>query len=267
MYEEMKQCFAKPYEGNKPYISIIYQKENNELVYPSIEYLQKSGFRLRFDEEEENNLEHVAESAAVLAFLSNDFFQSHACRKGFSFALMEKKPLLAVVLESITITPVLKLQLALAAEVDLYRETSRQVYYQKLVQAEYFEKCKNLDHTEISTQWVSPEEKQKESKRYVLKRQSTGETISLSHSSFQIGRSKTQCDYVIEDNLAVSRVHAVITQRESNWYLTDNYATNHVYLNEHEMEPGQEYLLKSLDHINIGGELFVLEEERMQYED
>lgn len=70
-----------------------------------------------------------------------------------------------------------------------------------------------------------------ESKIFYLIRQKTKERIPIVRSTFAIGKDGRYADYVISDNRAVSRRHAVISrQGERKYYIQDNDSTNHTYV-------------------------------------
>ena len=46
-------------------------------------------------------------------------------------------------------------------------------------------------------------------------------------------------DYLLSDNPAVSRMHAIIHNVDNTYYICDNYSTNATYLNGQKLEPGQ----------------------------
>ena len=252
---------AKPYMGEKPYIFAGYSLGDQSRVYPSIAYLHKSGFRIWYgsaDSSEDANMPFRFERSAVyLAFISAGFLQEHKMRQQMNQALLQKKMLAAVLLEPLILPPVLKMQLASGQVFCLCEEESMRQYYKKLVQSDVFLPCKNPRGTEKTTEEKIYQEEPAAS--YALWHKNSGKRIPLSEDVLQIGRSQTECDYVITANLAVSRVHAVLTVRDGICYLIDPCSTNHIYLNGFLLNAGEEYTLKMSDHINIGGEIFVLE--------
>lgn len=253
---------AKPYEGEKPYIFAGYSLKDQSRVSPSIAYLYQSGFRIRYhagDTSQEADASFSFEKSAVyLAFLSRGFMQEHGLRQQLNQALLQKKPLAAVLLEPLPLPPVLNMQLAAGQVFYLYEGEIVREYYRKLVRADVFLACRNPCKTEKTTEEKRYQE-EVVSGTYVLWHKNTGKKLPLSGDTYRIGRSRAKCDYVIDDNLAVSRVHAVLTVRRGTCYLTDPCSTNHIYLNGFQLSAGEEYTLKMSDHINIGGEIFVLE--------
>ena len=68
---------------------------------------------------------------------------------------------------------------------------------------------------------------------------------------------ETTPDTIIDGNGAISRVHAIIYQRDDGCYLKDNKATNATLVDGVKLEEGQEVKLKNDAMITIGGEDFI----------
>lgn len=64
-----------------------------------------------------------------------------------------------------------------------------------------------------------------------LIRRRTGEKIVVDRSPFRIGKERSQCDYCVPDNSAVSRSHADIFRENGACYIQDNASTNGTYIN------------------------------------
>lgn len=95
----------------------------------------------------------------------------------------------------------------------------------------------------------------------VLVRKKTKETIAVNKSVFKIGADKAHVDCWVSRNRAVSRVHAIVTNYNNNFYLKDNNSTNFTYLNGKRLSPGEEYVLKSGDEITIANEVYLFREQ------
>ena len=89
-----------------------------------------------------------------------------------------------------------------------------------------------------------------------LVRKKTGEVINITKPEFTIGKSQSNADYTIEENPAISRVHCIIVQKNGVNYIKDNNSTNHTYINDEELEPQKEVLLKHKTVIKMGDEEF-----------
>ena len=61
-------------------------------------------------------------------------------------------------------------------------------------------------------------------------------------------------EFCIEDNPAVSRVHAMIDEVNGDYYITDNHSTNHTYVNGSILPEGESRKLGHGDRILLGNE-------------
>lgn len=114
------RCNAKPYQDKEPYFFVSYCHKDSNRVFPIIERLARKGFRLWYDEGiqagsewPEIIAEHLYSSDACVIFLSNEYAQSHNCRKETNYAIMKKIPVIAVYLEETHLSPGMELQLGL----------------------------------------------------------------------------------------------------------------------------------------------------------
>lgn len=85
-------------------------------------------------------------------------------------------------------------------------------------------------------------------------RVNTGERVMINKAVFKIGKANRGVDFTISGNGAVSRVHAIIYQREDGCYLKDNKTTNATYVNGQKLAENQEVLLKNDSEIVLGDE-------------
>lgn len=88
-------------------------------------------------------------------------------------------------------------------------------------------------------------------------RVNTGERVMINKAVFKIGKANRGVDFTISGNGAVSRVHAIIYQREDGCYLKDNKTTNSTYVNGQKLGENQEVLLKNDAQIVLGDEDFI----------
>lgn len=88
-------------------------------------------------------------------------------------------------------------------------------------------------------------------------RVNTGERVMINKAVFKLGKSARGVDFSITGNGAISRVHAIIYQREDGCFLKDNKATNATYVNGEKLDENQEMLLKNDSVITLGGEDFI----------
>lgn len=85
------------------------------------------------------------------------------------------------------------------------------------------------------------------------------EKIIVDKNVFRIGKSKTDVDYTVEDNVAISRVHAIIHKRDGACYIKDNDSTNNTYVNGMILKGEKEQLLMKGMKISLADEEFIFE--------
>ena len=91
---------------------------------------------------------------------------------------------------------------------------------------------------------------------YII-RVNTKERVMVNKAVFKLGKANRGVDFRIDGNGAISRVHAIIYQRDDGCYLKDNKATNATLVDGVKLEEGQEVKLKNDAMITIGGEDFI----------
>ena len=89
-----------------------------------------------------------------------------------------------------------------------------------------------------------------------LIREKTGEHITVMGAEFHIGQSVRQPGYQVNDNKAVSRLHAVIYQEGGKYYLADANSLNHTFLNGKLIRDGQRAMLSQGMKITLANENF-----------
>ncbi len=93
----------------------------------------------------------------------------------------------------------------------------------------------------------------------VLIRVKNQEKIMINKNVFRIGKSKTDADYAVEDNVAISRVHAIIHKRDGACYIKDNDSTNNTYVNGNILKGENEQLLIKGTKVSLADEEFVFD--------
>ena len=89
----------------------------------------------------------------------------------------------------------------------------------------------------------------------VLVKTKTGEKITIGKREFKIGKERSKVDYCITNN-SVSRVHAIITFENGEYYIKDNNSTNYTYLNGEAISGSQKMKLSNGDRIKFSDEEF-----------
>lgn len=90
-----------------------------------------------------------------------------------------------------------------------------------------------------------------------LIRVNTEERIMLGKAVFKIGKATRGVDYTVSGNGAISRQHAIITQKDGVCYIRDNKSTNHTYVNGKVLEDGVDEILTHDSMIKLGDEEFL----------
>ncbi|MDE6434103.1 MAG: FHA domain-containing protein [Lachnospiraceae bacterium] len=89
-----------------------------------------------------------------------------------------------------------------------------------------------------------------------LIRTNTKERIMITKQNFKIGKATMGVDYTVKGNGAVSRTHAIITNKDGDYYIKDNKSTNHTYVNNKMVADGEGELLTHDCKIVLGDEEF-----------
>lgn len=90
-----------------------------------------------------------------------------------------------------------------------------------------------------------------------LIRVNTDERVMITKQNFKIGKASMGVDYTVKGNGAVSRVHAIITNKDGIYYIKDNKSTNHTFVNGKTIEEGESELLTHDCKIVLGDEEFI----------
>lgn len=89
-----------------------------------------------------------------------------------------------------------------------------------------------------------------------LIRVNTEERVMVDKQNFKIGKANMGVDFTVKGNGAVSRIHAVIVNKDGVYYIKDNKSTNHTYVNGKVVQDGETELLTHDCRIVLGDEEF-----------
>ena len=89
-----------------------------------------------------------------------------------------------------------------------------------------------------------------------LIRKKNGEKITVSSQNFAIGKERRRVNYCISDNTSVSRYHAVITKKGSDYYIEDQKSSNFTFVNGVQLSPYNATLLTDCSTVKISDEEF-----------
>ena len=82
------------------------------------------------------------------------------------------------------------------------------------------------------------------------------ERIPVNKALFRIGKEPTYADYYIGDNSAISRSHANIIARGSEYFIVDTNSTNHTYINDAIIPKNVEAKISHGDKVRLANEEF-----------
>lgn len=243
-----KMCRVPAYEGNEKYIFFSYCHQDNEAAFRLIEKLTEKGYRIWYDDGiragedwPEVIARHLDACTVFLAFLTENAANSHNCRKEITFALEQKKQVVAVKDAPIQLSLGMQMQLSTSHMLFRYEYASDEEFLAKLSKANGFADCG-------SGQDRPPE------KLYCIRAQANGDFKYIESDRFVIGRSETNADFIIKGNKTVSREHAIITHSGNTYYIKDNNSTNGTKVNGKRLDRGGYCLLKDGDTIYLSGE-------------
>lgn len=90
-----------------------------------------------------------------------------------------------------------------------------------------------------------------------LLRLKTNEKIYITKRSFLVGKSRSHADYTIENNVAISRVHAQFNYEGDSYYVIDKGSTNKTFVNGYMISPNYPVKIFDGDQIKLADEIFV----------
>ena len=246
----MGMTLEKAYMEELPFVFANYCTEDADRVAPILKVLQGNGGRIWHKEDGAEVGNRLKECEAALAFISQNALESHDWRKEFNTLVLEKKTVVAVILDEVKFTLVMNMQMADMQVVSYTEYKTAGAFCVKILQVPAVKKCLEEEKTfKIPKAFA---------KKYYLKRKSTSELIHISKEEFTIGR-KIICDFVIPDNITISRVHAIFELENGVCTVKDNNSTNFVFVNDVQLEPEVKCQIKSGDVIEIGNEKFIVE--------
>lgn len=272
------------YEGNKNYIFASYSHKDEDRVIRILEQLAKHGCRLWYD----NGINpgsnwpeviagHLNNCKVFLSFISKNAVNSHNCRREINFAVLKKKAIITVFLEDTVLSPGMEMQLSAMQFIEKHK-LSDEEFYEKLLSDSKIKECigkpdknikipKGVNHepqNSYDNLWLSKEYTGEKDFYFIkntvfsLIRKNTGEKIRINPDNFRIGRKSEFCDYTINGNKTISRLHATIKIRNEKCIIYDNDSLNGVYINGAAITPNIETELVAHDEIRLGSEKFIL---------
>ena len=91
-----------------------------------------------------------------------------------------------------------------------------------------------------------------------LVRLKTQESVPVNREKFYIGSNSNRADFVIQDNTAISRVHACIFSCDGQFFIIDNNSLNGVYKGDRRLLPNHQTKLEIGETFRLADETFIL---------
>jgi adenylate cyclase len=127
------------YTGDEPYIFVSYAHEDNDRVFPEIQWLKDQGVNIWYDEGispgsrwSEELARNIVDAGLFLYFVTPNSVKSKHCQDEINLALEAEIPTLVVQLEATELTPGLRLRLN-AHQAILKQDLNIQDYREKLL--------------------------------------------------------------------------------------------------------------------------------------
>ncbi len=90
-----------------------------------------------------------------------------------------------------------------------------------------------------------------------ITRTSNNQKMYVDKDILKMGKESDYVDFYIGNNPTISRSHADIIKKDGSYYIRDNNAKNHTYVNGEMITPGQLVELSNNDEIKLSNEVFV----------
>lgn len=238
--------------GDKKYIFAVFSDKDERRVMGIIDQLSDIGVNVRYDNGTNDCIEPLNVCNAVLLFVSNNIIGAHNCRSRLNNAVIAQKPVVAVYLEKTHLTPTMELQLSSASSVLLW-ETDEKELFEILLNNEFVKECSQQDVLCGDNEPYATDDSS-----FVLIREKTGEKISIPRAGLRLGRRRSLCDYTVEGNKTLSRLHATFGVNNDRCTVTDNDSLNGVYINGVRLPANACAELKENDELRLGSERFIL---------
>lgn len=100
-------------------------------------------------------------------------------------------------------------------------------------------------------------DKEKVGKTAFLVSKDNGDKVAINKKTFTVGKNQS-CNYIINNNKTISKVHVIFTIQNNKLFITDNNSTNKTYLNKQLLSPGLEYQVNNGDEIIMSNMVFTL---------
>lgn len=142
------RCKAAPYGGHEPYIFVSYVHDDAAAVFPIIEHLIVSGYRVWYDEGIHPGAawkaviaDRLEKCTYFIAMISPRYPKSKFCMQELDLADTDDKPLLPIYLEDFRPPAVLRMTFSGRQAVHFFEHEDPQSFYEKLFITDGLEEC------------------------------------------------------------------------------------------------------------------------------
>lgn len=153
------KCKFKAYEGTKPYIFISYSHDDSSKVFPLLESMAQTGYRIWYDdgiewgdEWPESIATHLYNCAVVIAFHSHTSADSKYCQDEIYYALKQNKTIISIYLEEAQLQKGFEMQLSRYQSVAFFHYTDVQDFLRQMKETVVLYPCldKTLQSVELA---------------------------------------------------------------------------------------------------------------------
>lgn len=130
----------RAYKGGESYVFVSYSHRNREQVLPVVDYMQRQGLRVWFDEGidpgtewDENIASHVRKCDFFIAFLSEEYLESDNCKDELNYARDLNKKRLLVYLKNVSLPDGMAMRLNRSQAIHKYLYGDENKFYEKLL--------------------------------------------------------------------------------------------------------------------------------------
>ena len=144
--------------NSEKYVFVSYAHKDSAVVLPCVEAMKKNNINLWFDEGiqagsewPEYIAEKVMSCSKFVLFVSRAYLESQNCKRELNFAISQKKDVLSVFIEEVTLSPGMEMQLGTYQSIFKNRFTNDKAFHDSLSSEKWFNPCKKEDSNPVST--------------------------------------------------------------------------------------------------------------------
>lgn len=172
---------------------------------------------------------------------------SSNCKDELNYARTREKQRLLIYLNNVSLPSGMEMRLSRLQNIHKYKYLNEDAFYEKLYTSQGIGECLISEDYDGTTK-----------NHYILQNIDDCESkAELIDGTYIVGSDKRKCHICIED-IAVSRLHAILSVSDSNVLVRDMNTTNGTFINGVKIDPDKEILLSTGDELKFGKTTFVL---------